>query len=60
VLVDGLATDLELDVVHQGETNKVGVLDTSTLPGQGDLQVDTVDEVTVAADLAGDTLAEVS
>ena len=58
MLVDGLSSDLKLDVVHEGKANVLGPLGVGD-GGQGNLQVDAVDEVTVAADLAGHALSEV-
>ena len=68
VLVDALATDLNLNVADQVVANPVEPAELGTGAigrrqlnlGQGGLQVDAVDEVAVARDRAGNTLTEVS
>ncbi len=58
VLIDLLTTDLKLDILDKEVTET----STSSSVGteiNGGLEVDTVDEITVAGDSAGDTVAEV-
>ena len=67
VLVNALATDLDLDVADQIVTRPVEPAELGTRAvaaeqrdlGQSGLEVHTVDQVTVALDRAGDLLAEV-
>jgi hypothetical protein len=67
MLVNALTTDLDLDVLDQVVANPVEPAELSTRAilslegnlGEGGLEVDTVDQITVAADGAGNTLTEV-
>jgi hypothetical protein len=54
---NALASDLDLNVLDQTQTNPVNPL-TRGEGGQIDLQVDLVDKVTVAGNLASNTLAK--
>ena len=66
VLVNALTTDLNLDVADKIVTNPVEPAELGTRAvtnlklnlGEGRLEVDTVNQVTVALDSAGDLLAE--
>jgi hypothetical protein len=53
---NALATDLNLDLLQQAQASIGGI--SIGLGGQGRLQVDLVDQITVAGDLAGDTAVE--
>lgn len=58
VLVDALTTDLDLNGLQQAQTGVGLVGDTAGLDWQIGLQVDTVDQITVAGDLARDAATE--
>lgn len=54
-IVNALASDLDLDVLDQTQTE---VVDVGVEVRHGGLEVNTVDQITVTGDLASDTLAE--
>lgn len=64
LLVDALATDLDFNVLDQDVANPVEPAESLASGdgniGQLDAKVHAVDQITVAADGAGDLLAEVS
>lgn len=55
---NALASDLDLNGLDQLETDVLDVL--SRVSGDGNLQVDLVDQITVTGDLAGHALTEAS
>ena len=67
VLVDLLSTDLDLDVVHELVTHPVEPTELATRAicsdkryrGKSGLKVNTVDQITITADRAGNTLTKV-
>jgi hypothetical protein len=56
-IVNALASDLDLDVLDQTQTE---VVDIGVEVRHGGLEVNTVDQITVTGDLASDTLAKSS
>ena len=60
MLVNGLTTDLKLNIVHESKTDEISPFAGTRKSRECDLKINTVDQITVTADLACDTLAEIS